>query len=565
MAEGYAIEGKPDTLVTLEDAMATFDGMPRARTLSVPAGAYTRLSSDQLARSARYGVHRTYNSATNLYRQGEREADLYIVLTGAIQTFWIDAVERNEHFIALEPGEFSGELNLLNQRETLIAARALAGTSLLRVPRERLREFLTAEPEIGELVLRTIVERRQWLVQSGAGGLALVGNEESGETAKLARFLTANSYPFRVFDPQPPAAAEERGLHETDLPAVVSAKWVLKRPDLRTLANRLGISENIREGSTWDLLVVGAGPAGLATAVYAASEGLRTLVLDSYAPGGQAGTTSKIENYLGFSNGISGAELAKQAQVQVEKFGATVAVCRTVTNIDCSEEPFSVRLDGDETVAARAVVIATGANYRKLKVEGLERFEGAGVHYSATPIDVHPCFGRSVVIVGGGNSAGQAAMYLSAQASHVDILIRGPRLSSTMSDYLVQRIHASKAITLHPCSEVVRLEGETHLSHVTWCHRDTGEETRVATEHLFVMIGADPCTRWLRDCVELDSKGFVRTSSGPEDRGPFETSVSGIFAVGDVRAGSVKRVASAVGEGSVVVPAIHRFLGNLGA
>jgi thioredoxin reductase (NADPH) len=297
--------------------------------------------------------------------------------------------------------------------------------------------------------------------------------------------------------------------------------------------------------------------------VYAASEGLRTLVLDNFAPGGQAGTSSKIENYLGFSNGISGAELAKQAQIQAEKFGATVAVCRTVTGIDCTEEPYLVALDGDRTVAARAVVIATGANYRKLKVAGMERFEGAGIHYSATPIDAHPCIGQPVVMVGGGNSAGQAAMFLSARASHVHMLIRGPRLSSTMSDYLVQRIHASKAITLHPCSEVVNLEGESNLNQVTWASSITGEETRFATKHLFVMIGAAPCTTWLHDCVDLDSHGFVRTSSGSADHGPFETSVPGIFAVGDVRSGSVKRVASAVGEGSVVVPAIHRYLGTL--
>jgi thioredoxin reductase (NADPH) len=478
-------------------------------------------------------------------------------------------VEQEEQFYTLEAGEFSGELNLLNQRETLTAARALAGSSALRVPRERLREFLTAEPEIGELVVRTIVQKRQWLVQRGAGGLALIGHGDDGETARLTGFLTANSYPFRAFDPRTSSAAralaEERGVQDSELPAVLAAKWVLKRPELRTLANKLGISANIRGGTTWDVLVVGAGPAGLATAVYAASEGLRTLVLDSYAPGGQAGTSSRIENYLGFSNGISGAELAKQAQVQAEKFGATVAVCRTVTGIDCLEEPFTVSLDGDETVVGRAVVIATGANYRKLTVEGLERFEGAGLHYSATPVDVRRCLGQPVVIVGGGNSAGQAAMYLSAHASHVHMVIRGPLLASTMSDYLVQRIHASKSIALHPCSEVVRLEGELHLSHVTWRSRDTGEERRLAAEHLFVMIGADPCTEWLPDCVELDANGFVRTSSRSEQTGPFETSVRGIFAVGDVRSGSIKRVASAVGEGSIVVAAIHRYLGNLGA
>jgi thioredoxin reductase (NADPH) len=549
--------------------MATFEGVASLQRFSVPSGAYAVLSADQLARATRYGIQRTYSSITRLYRQGERGADFYIVLEGTVQTFWIDAIKGEEHFITLEPGEFSGEFNLLNQRETIIAARALAGCSVLRIARERLREFLIAEPDISELVVKTIVQRRQWFVQIGVGGLAIVANGESGDSESLARFLTANSYPFRLIDlqqsPEVCTLAQEKGIQKGDFPLVISAKWMLKRPELCALADKLGISEDVREGITWDVLVVGAGPAGLAAAVYAASEGLRTLVLDNYAAGGQAGTSSRIENYLGFSNGISGAELAKQAQVQAEKFGATVAVCRTVTGIDCSEAPFVVNLDDNEKVAARAVVIATGAHYRKLSVDGLERFEGAGIHYSTTPIDVLPCVGQPVVIVGGGNSAGQAAMFLSARASHVHMLIRGAQLSSTMSDYLVQRIQASKAITLRPCTEVVSVEGNTHLSAITWQSRATGERTRVETEHLFVMIGADPCTEWLKGCVDLDANGFVRTSSGPEDRGLFETSVRGIFAVGDVRSGSVKRVASAVGEGSVVLPAIHRYLGTFGA
>jgi thioredoxin reductase (NADPH) len=549
--------------------MATFEGLASLQPFSVPPGAYAKLSPDQLARATRYGVERTYTCAARLYRQSERGADLYIVLAGAVQTFWSDAISGEEYFITLEPGEFSGELNLLNQRETLIGARALEGTSVLRIPRERLREFLIAETDISEQVVWTIVQRRQWFVQIGVGGLVVVADGESGDSEKLARFLTANSYPFRFLDicqsSETLSNAQERGLQEADLPAVISRKWMLKRPQLRALADKLGISEDVREGVTWDVLVVGAGPAGLATAVYAASEGLRTLVLDNYAAGGQAGTSSRIENYLGFSNGVSGAELAKQAQVQAERFGATLAICRSVTGIDCSEETFLISLDDDKTVVARAVVIASGAKYRKLDVAELQRFEGAGVHYSATPIDVHPCVGQPIVIIGGGNSAGQAAMYLSARASHVHMLIRGPRLSSTMSDYLVRRILATKAITLHPCSEVVGLEGTTHLSQVTWQSRATGEKTRLETEHLFVMIGADPCTAWLRDCVDLDANGFVRTSSRSEDRGPFETSVRGIFAVGDVRSGSVKRVASAVGEGSVVVAGIHRYLGTFGA
>lgn len=549
--------------------MAMFEGLASLQRFSVLPGAYVKLSPDQLTSATRYGIQRTYNCTTRLYRQGERGADLYIVLAGAVQTFWSDALTGEEYFITLEPGEFSRELNLLNQRETLIGARALAGSSVLRIPRERLREFLIAEPDISEVVVWTIVQRRQWFVQIGVGGLAVIADGEVGNSERLARFLTANSYPFRLIDlhqsSEARSIAQEKSLREGDLPAVVSGKWILRRPELRALADKLGISEDVREGSTWDVLVVGAGPAGLATAVYAASEGLRTLVLDNYAAGGQAGTTSRIENYLGFSNGVSGGELAKQAQVQAEKFRATVGICRTVTGIDCSQEPFLISLSDDKTVAARAVVIATGAKYRKLNVAGLERFEGTGVHYSATPVNVRPCVGQPIVIVGGGNSAGQAAMFLSTRASHVHMLIRGPQLSTTMSDYLVQRIHASKTITLHPCSEIVSLEGEGHLSHVTWQSRASGEKTRFETEHLFVMIGADPCTTWLRDCVDLDANGFVRTSSGSADRGPSETSVRGIFAVGDVRSGSVKRVASAVGEGSVVAPAIHRYLGTFGA
>src|SRR5246127_1443113 len=377
--------------------MATFEGLAGMQTLSVPSGAYVKMSPDQLARAARYGIQRNHCTITRLYRQGERAADFYIVVEGTVQTFWSDAIDGNEQFISLEPGEFCGELNLLNQRETLIAARALEGSSVLRIPRERFREFLIAEPDIGELVVRTIGQRRQWFVQIGAGGLVLIADGNSSDAEKLARFLEANSYSFRSIDTKRPseaqASAQERGLQDADLPAVISGKWTLKRPELRALASKLGILEDVREGITWDVLVVGAGPAGLATAVYAASEGLQTLVLDTYAAGGQAGTTSRIENYLGFSNGITGAELAKQAQVQAEKFGATIAVCRTVTGINCSEEPFKISLDDGKTVGGRSVVIATGAKYRKLDVPGMERFEGAGIHYTATPIDVHPCVG----------------------------------------------------------------------------------------------------------------------------------------------------------------------------
>jgi thioredoxin reductase (NADPH) len=416
--------------------IATFEGLSDSQTFSVPSGAYGKMSPDQLASAARYGIQRCYTSSTRLYRQGERAADFYIVLEGTVQTFWSDAISGEEHFITLEAGEFSGELNLLNQRETLIAARALEGSSVLRIPRDRLREFLVAEPDIGELVVRTIVHRRQWFVQIGVGGLALLADGDSGESEKLARFLTANSYPFRVVDTRRSSEAQavfqERGLQDVDLPAVISGKWMLKQPPLRALANKLGISEDVREGITWDVLVVGAGPAGLATAVYAASEGLRTLALDNYAAGGQAGT--KFEN----------RELPRILQWHLRR-----RTCKTGPGA-------SSKGCGDRH----------GREVSKIERCGIGTLRRSGVHYSATPIDVQPCLGLPVVMVGGGNSAGQAAMYLSTRASHVHMLIRRPQLSSTMSDYLVQLIRASKSITLHPCSEVVSLEGTNHLSHV---------------------------------------------------------------------------------------------------
>jgi thioredoxin reductase (NADPH) len=338
---------------------------------------------------------------------------------------------------------------------------------------------------------------------------------------------------------------------------------VLKNPSNGALAESLGLLETLDENVTFDLAVVGAGPAGRAAAVYAASEGLSTLVLESIAPGGQAGTSSKIENYLGFPTGISGQALAGRAQSQAQKFGARLAIARSVTGLECSVTPYRLQLDGSQIVKARSIVVASGARYRKLDLENYAKYEGHGIHYAATAMEAQLCAGEEVAVVGGGNSAGQAAVFLSRNVRHVHIIVRAGGLGATMSDYLVQRIALSTRITVHPYSEVTRLGGDPMLTEVGWTDRQTGQSTLKPIANLFVMIGAEPNTEWLAGCLALDQKGFVETGrdeSGRALASPFATTRPGIFAVGDVRAGSVKRVASSVGEGAVVVQAIHQFL-----
>jgi thioredoxin reductase (NADPH) len=334
----------------------------------------------------------------------------------------------------------------------------------------------------------------------------------------------------------------------------------LRKPENTVLANKLGFDQDLGEHTDYDLAVVGGGPAGLAAAVYGASEGLTTLVIEGTAPGGQAGTSSKIENYLGFPTGVSGHELAQNATVQAQKFGARFAISRDVTDIQPAGSGYSLSLEGGKTIFARAIVVATGARYRRLDVPNYRKFEYQGVHYAATAMEAARCVGKEVVVVGGGNSAGQAALHLALSASHVHLLIRGDGLKATMSAYLIQRIASSNRITLHPNSEVVSLDGDTHLRSVTWCNRQTHKARSCQTGNMFVMIGALPNTEWLHGRLELDVNGFVITMPSDGDGCVFQTSLPGIYAVGDVRAGSVKRVANAVGEGSVVVSYAHRYI-----
>ena len=415
--------------------------------------------------------------------------------------------------------------------------------------------------------MRAFILRRVGFIRHAHGGVILIGPGHLGDTLRLQRFMTRNGYPHRLLDTEdhPDAGGffDCFDLRPDQLPVVIlPGHQLLKNPSTLDLANGLGLTETLDPDHVYDVAVVGAGPAGLAAAVYAASEGLSTIVLESVAPGGQAGTSSKIENYLGFPTGISGQALAGRAQAQAQKFGARLALARAVTGLDCAAHPYRLTLDG-ASVQARAIVVASGARYRRLDLENFARYEGQGIHYAATAMEARLCAGEQVVVVGGGNSAGQAAMYLSRTVDHVHIVVRGPGLSATMSDYLVQRIETSPKITVHPFTEVTALAGDDYLRAVTLTDRRSGEARTLPIANLFLMIGAAPNTDWLAGCLTLDPQGFVPTgldSDGKPLASPYATALPGVFAVGDVRAGSVKRVASSVGEGSVVVQAIHRFL-----
>jgi thioredoxin reductase (NADPH) len=519
---------------------------------------FPRLPAPLIARIATYGDEEFLPSDTLLFGRGDRGPDFFVVLDGAIDLFDGEGGYVRSYL----PGQFSGELHLFSGRASLLDGRAAAGTRVLRLSPEAFRRMASAEPDIGEIVMRAFILRRVDLLATGFGGITLVGSAEDPETHRIREFLTRNAHPHRFVDLRDPAAPE--ALTADELPAVLLPKGqVLSRPSSAQLADLLGLNAVAEGDATYDLVVVGAGPAGLAAAVYGASEGLSTFLVEAEAPGGQAGTSSRIENYLGFPTGISGQALAGRAITQAHKFGAVLRVSRRAEHLDCSSRPFRLALAGGETVQARAVVIATGARYRRLDLPNYAALEGCGIYYAATPMEAQLCAGAEVVVVGGGNSAGQAAMFLSRSCARVHILVRGPGLAATMSDYLVQRIANSANVQLHPYCEVTSVEGSDFLTRLQW--RDSANSTTETRDvrGLFVMIGAAPNTEWVSDCLPLDSAGFVPTGMDAEGRplaSPYATVVDGVFAVGDVRAGSVKRVASGVGEGAAVVSAVHRHL-----
>jgi thioredoxin reductase (NADPH) len=532
------------------------------------AQTFPRLSAEMAARVAGYGSEERLPRNTLVFERGQRSVDFFLVLEGSIEIFDVDVCGTADAFVVLGERQFTGELTLFNDRQVLVSGRTSTDSRVVRITPAGFRRLLTGEPDIAEIIMRAFILRRVGLIRHRQRSVIVLGPGRAADTLRLERFLSRNGYPHRLLDSEAdPEAADFLDCFELtpeQLPVVIApGERVLRNPSTAALADELGLTETIDPMRVYDLAVVGAGPAGLAAAVYAASEGLDTIVIEGMAPGGQAGTSSKIENYLGFPTGISGQALAGRAQVQAQKFGARLAISRDVRGIDCEVRPYRLRLDDGQSVQARAVVIATGARYRKLALADNARFEGQGIHYAATVMEAKLCGGEEVIVVGGGNSAGQAAMFLSRTTAHVHMLVRGEGLAATMSDYLVRRIAQSTRITLRTRTEIAALHGDTRLREVTWRNRDNGATETRAICNVFVMIGAEPNTEWLNGCLDLDSKGFVMTGQTRDGAGfasPFATSKPGIFAVGDVRSGSVKRVASGVGEGSVVVYAIHRFL-----
>jgi thioredoxin reductase (NADPH) len=525
--------------------------------------AFPMLSEDMVRRLRSYGSEESFSSNNTLYTHGDRQIDMYIVLDGGIDVYLPVHGGETKIFARYRKFEFTGELSLLNSQQVMVEARTVGEGRLLRIARKELQKLMRAEGDIANLIVQATIWRRIALVRAKSSGVILMGLRDNAEMTQLQRFFARNSFPYQIMEV---SGHDQQSSSSGDgpLPAVVfSDGRTLYRPTIPELADELGISELPEPGAIYDVAVVGAGPAGLAAAVYAASEGLCTIVIEGLAPGGQAGTSSKIENYLGFPTGIGGQQLASRAQLQALKFGAQFAISREVVGVNQINGIHKLALATGVSICARTVVVASGAQYRRLGLKNDARYENCGLYYAATAMESLLCRDQEVIVVGGGNSAGQASMFLSGVAKHVHHIVRGSSLDVTMSQYLISRIKSSARISVYTHSEIVQLEGEPSLSSVTWSNHLTAEETRHAIGAVFVMIGAEPNSGWLFGTVQLDSKGFVLT--GPEsgfESSPYATSAPGIYAVGDVRAKSVKRVASAVGEGSVVISDVHRHLSD---
>ena len=531
---------------------------------------FPTLTERQVALLDRYGERRMLKMGDVLFSQGDRHIPMFAIVSGTIEATR-NALDGSRPIGVHGPGCFTGEVGTLAGRAAIATARAQTDCEVIVIDEESLRALVITEAELGETIMRAYILRRVAFIQDQHGGVLVIGTSASAETHRLRHFLSRNGQPFAYFNVVEHAEAAEMleryGATEADLPVVITLQGdVLRRPTHRAVADAIGLSPDRLNGGRFDIVVVGAGPAGLAAAVYAASEGLRVAVLDTKAPGGQAGTSSKIENYFGFPTGISGQALAGRGLSQCRKFGAEVGVPIEAMAIKCdAESPFHITLNHNEHIYGRTVVVATGARYRKPDLGNLENFEGRGVYYSATHMEAALCSDEEVIVVGGGNSAGQAAVFLSGFARHVHVVIRGDGLSASMSDYLIRRIDAAANVTLHVRTQIVELEGEERLVGIKW--KRQGETERKPVRHVFLFLGAQPNTGWLGDCVALDKNGFVLT--GPDvstestaGRPPYflETSRPGIFAVGDVRSGSVKRVAAAVGEGAAAIQSLHQYL-----
>jgi thioredoxin reductase (NADPH) len=537
---------------------------------------FPTLTKAQMDRIAAHGLARAMRAGEILVEQGDTAVPFFVIVSGELEA--VRPSGAIETLITIfRAGQFSGEVGTLSGRRAIARLRARTEGTAIQLSRERLLALVQTDGELSEVLMRAFILRRAELQAQGIGDVTLVGSSHSSDTLRIKEFLSRNGHPYTYVDLEGDAAVQDLLDHfrisDADMPVVICRGQVaLRNPTNEEIAKCLGFNPSLDRTQIRDLVVVGAGPSGLAAAVYGASEGLDVLLLETYSPGGQAGSSSRIENYLGFPSGISGNELAGRAYTQAQKFGAQMVLAKA-TGIRCERKPYVVELEDGSDVSARAIVIATGARYSKLPLDNLARFEGAGVYYGATFVEAQLCKGEDTIVVGGGNSAGQAAVFLAGTANHVYLLVRSGGLADTMSRYLIRRIEEHPKITLLPHTEIAALAGEKHLERVTWRNNQTGAIATKSILHVFIMTGAAPNTAWLNHCVTLDEKGFVKTGPAlsPEElaaakwpltRRPYllETSLPGIFAAGDARGANVKRVASAVGEGSIAISFVHQFL-----
>jgi len=536
---------------------------------------FPQLSEAEIARIRRFGEVRRYRRGERLFAAGEPGPGMFVVLSGSVVISQRDGLGHVVPIASQGPGQFLGEVAALSGRHALVDAHAETDAEMLLVPPEQLRALIIAEADLGERIVRALILRRVGLIEAGASGPVLIGEPQSPDMLRLQTFLKRNGYPHHAVDGKRDSAAsamlEQYGATPGQVLVICPNGSVLVDPSEEVLGRCLGMLDTTTRDALFDVVVVGAGPAGLATAVYAASEGLHVVVLDCRSFGGQAGASARIENYLGFPTGISGQALAGRAFVQAQKFGAEILIPAQAAGLDCTQAKsngeLTVTLSDGRKLRSRTVVIASGARYRRPDVPRLVEFEGRGIWYWASALEAKMCTQSEIALVGGGNSAGQAAVFLAGHASHVHLLVRGPGLAASMSRYLIDRIEATPNIELHPHTQLTGLHGDLPdgLGAVTWRHAQTGLEEQRPIRHVFLFVGADPETEWLEGCsVARDANGFVLTGKAcslvAPGATPLESTVPGVFAVGDVRSGSVKRVGGAIGEGAAVVALIHQYL-----
>jgi len=563
----------------MTESIDTRDPAPMA--LAVTSGqhdhVFPTLSSAQLSRIGSHGRRRSTSRGEVLVEVGDRAVPVFVVISGELQA--VRPTDRAETLIVSHrAGQFSGEANIIAGRRALGRLRVSEPGEVIELAPEQLRAVIQTDAELSEILMRAFILRRLELIAHDLGDVVVIGSAHSAGTLRVKEFLTRNGHPFHYVDLDRDRDAQDLldrfRVGVADIPVVICrGSAALRNPTNAQVADCLGLNEGIDQARVSDLVIVGAGPAGLAAAVYGASEGLDVLVLESNVPGGQAGSSSRIENYLGFPTGISGLDLTGRAYAQALKFGARIMVAKGATRLSCDGQRYTIDIEAGPQIRARAVILATGAEYRKPALPNLSTFEGTGVYYGATPMEAQLCAGEDVVIVGGGNSAGQAAVFLAGSARRIHMLVRGPGLAETMSRYLIRRIEENPVIELRTSVQIVALEGDRNLARVLWRDEHSGRVETHDIRHVFMMTGAVPNTRWLNGCVTLDENGFVKTGPDltadeltkvkwPLARAPYllETSRPRIFAVGDVRGGNVKRVASAVGEGSIAVTMVHQVL-----